>query len=133
MLPETDPALLGVLAELREREPLFHRPELGTGADDLERATAPDFWEVGASGRSYSREHVIRVLLERYAAGAEDEWETWDFHCREVGPGTYLLTYTLRQPGRVTRRLTAWRRAGAGWQALYHQGTPVTTDPDGPP
>lgn len=26
----TDPALLEVLAELREREPIFHRPELGT-------------------------------------------------------------------------------------------------------
>jgi hypothetical protein len=131
VLPETDPALLGVLAELREREPLFHRPELGTGADDLERQTAPDFWEVGASGRRYSREYVTGVLLERYAAGGEEEWETSDFRCREVGPGTYLLTYTLRRPGSVTRRLTAWRRAGAGWQALYHQGTPVA-GPDDP-
>jgi hypothetical protein len=123
--PATAADLLGVLAELREREPLFHRRELGTTAADLERATAPDFWEVGASGRRYSREYVIRVLLERYAAGGEDPWETSEFHCRAVGPDTYLLTYTLRQGDRVTRRLTVWRRTTGGWQALYHQGTPV--------
>jgi hypothetical protein len=43
----------------------------------------------------------------------------------EVAPGNYLLTYTLRQPGRVTRRATLWRRTGGGWQAIYHQGTVV--------
>src|SRR5579883_2763275 len=47
-----------VWAELRNREPIFHRPELGTARVDFERMTVEDFWEVGASGRCYSRNHV---------------------------------------------------------------------------
>ncbi|NAZ87434.1 nuclear transport factor 2 family protein [Kineococcus indalonis] len=128
-MPPTEPDLLAVLRELQAREPLFHRPELGTGAEDLEAQMAPDFFEVGASGRCYDRQHVKDVLLRRWAeAGAEgeDAWETSGFHCRALGAETYLLTYTLRQGERVTRRVTAWRRAARGWQVLYHQGTPVT-------
>ncbi|WP_312858507.1 nuclear transport factor 2 family protein [Pseudonocardia pini] len=119
MNPRTGPAVQGVLVELREREPLFHRDR------EPERLMAPDFWEVGASGRVYSREHVLAALGERYAADEPDEWETGDFACRELGPGTYLLTYLLRQGERTTRRSTIWRRGPGDWQVLYHQGTPV--------
>ncbi|WP_432510246.1 nuclear transport factor 2 family protein [Kineococcus sp. SYSU DK001] len=122
----TDPDLLHVLGELQAREPLFHRPELGTSAEDLEEQMSPGFFEVGASGRRYSRSHVRETLLERYAAGGEDPWETSCFHCRRLGPDTYLLTYVLRQEQRVTRRVTVWRRSGRNWQVVYHQGTPVT-------
>jgi hypothetical protein len=124
----TDPRLLGVLDDLRAREPLFHRPELGTGRTDFEAQTAPDYWETGASGRRYSREFVWATLEERRAdpgwAGG-DHWQTSDFQVREIAPATYLLTYTLRQVDRVTRRLTVWQRVGGRWVALYHQGTVV--------
>jgi hypothetical protein len=33
---------------------------------DFEAMTAPDFWETGASGRRYSRAHVLDVLEELY-------------------------------------------------------------------
>jgi hypothetical protein len=122
----TDAAVLSVLKELQSREPIFHRPELGTSAEDLERQMAPDFFEVGASGRRYSRSYVQEVLLKRYAAGGEDPWETSGFHCRQLGSDTYLLTYTLRQEQQVTRRMTVWGRSEQGWQVVYHQGTPVT-------
>jgi hypothetical protein len=47
----TDPSLLGVLEELKEREPIFHRPELGTTRADFDGIMAGDFWEIGASGQ----------------------------------------------------------------------------------
>ena len=50
------------------------------------------------------------TLLRRYAEGGPDLWETRGFACREPGPDTYLLTYTLRQEERVTRRVTVCRR-----------------------
>ena len=124
--PVTEPHLQPVLRELRDREPVFHRPELGTTADDLERQMAPGFFEVGASGRLYSRAYVLATLLARYARGAEDEWRAFEFHCRAVGPDTYLLTYLLEQGDRRSRRVTAWRRTDGQWQVLYHQGTLVT-------
>ncbi len=121
----TDPHLADVLEELRAREPIFHRPELGTTRADLLSQTADDFWEVGASGQRYSREFVLGLLEARHSAPHDDPWETSEFHCRELGPGTYALTYTLKQNERVTRRLTIWRRRDRAWQILFHQGTVV--------
>jgi hypothetical protein len=122
----TDPELLGVLDELSRREPIFHRPELGTAREDFENTTLTDFWEVGASGRRYSREYVLAELEKRYRHPVADEWETSDFHCRELAPDIYLLTYTLLQNReRKTRRSTIWQRTGSGWKIVFHQGTIV--------
>jgi hypothetical protein len=127
MEPErvTDPRLDSVLHELIEREPIFHRPEYGTTRSAFEHMTEPEFWEVGASGRRYSREYVLDTLEKRHEAPHNDPWETSDFHCLEIAPENYLLTYTLVQPGRITRRATIWRRHGTEWKILYHQGTVV--------
>ena len=43
------------LNELIQREPIFHRPELGTTHADFEQMTEGTFWEVGASGRRLRR------------------------------------------------------------------------------
>ena len=125
----TDPKLLAILDELKQREPIFHRPELGTTRHDFEKMTDPAFWEVGASGRRYSREYVLDVLEKRYESPGEDLWETRDFHCLEIAPDNYLLTYTLLQGERLTRRSTIWRRTGEGWKIVYHQGTVVEDRP----
>ena len=121
----TDPKLLNVLNELKEREPIFHRPEFGTTRADFAKMTETTFWEVGASGQRYSREQVLDELEKRYATGVEDSWQVGDFHCLEIGSDTYLLTYTLIQGVRVTRRATIWRRTAEGWKIVYHQGTIV--------
>jgi len=115
-----------VLAALIAREPLFHRPEFGTTRADFERMTTEDFWETGASGRRYERAFVLDELERRHAHGApEDVWRTEGFLCRALGASTWLLTYTLHQGPRVSRRMTLWRRDEDGWRALYHQGTLV--------
>ena len=121
----TDPALLPVLDELRRREPIFHRPEFGSTRADHLAMTAEDFWEVGASGNRYSRDYVLDVLEERQRNPQPDPWETSEFHCRQLAEAVYLLTYTLRQGERVTRRATIWRRDPDGWKIVFHQGTLV--------
>ncbi len=123
----TDAALSGILSELIQREPIFHRPEFGTSRADYERMTAEDFWEVGASGRRYSRAYVLDLLKQRAdAASAEEELEASEFCCRRLAGEVYLLTYTLVQNRtRKTRRLTIWERTPLGWQIVFHQGTIV--------
>jgi|SRR6185437_12108361 len=54
-----DSQLRGVLEELRNREPIFHTDRFGKSLEDFERGTAPDFWEVGASGRRYTRDFIL--------------------------------------------------------------------------
>ena len=120
----SDPELLGVLNELVSREPIFHRPELGTTRADFENMTLTDFWEVGASGRRYSRDYVLAELEKRYQRPGDDVWETSGFHCRRLAEDVYLLTYTLLQNGkRKTRRSTIWQRTPTGWKIGFHQGT----------
>jgi hypothetical protein len=124
-----DPDLLRVFEELRRREPIFHTADFGTTRVDFENAMAPEYWEVGASGRRYSREFILRTLelsppVDADAAG----WRCSDYGLRRLGPDTYLFTYTLRQGERTTRRATIWQSTANGWHILYHQGTIVAAD-----
>ena len=122
MTPDAEPA--AVLEELRAREPIFHRPEFGTTRADFERMTVEDYWEIGASGRRYSRAFVLDELERRHSAPRADVWETSDFDCRKLSDHVYLLNYTLLQDNvRRTRRATVWQRTAGGWKIVYHQGT----------
>jgi hypothetical protein len=124
---DTDAKLPEVLDELRKREPIFHRPEFGTTRAHFEAMTAEDFWEVGASGRVYTRQQVLDVLEQRYNNGAytDDPWQTSDFSCRPLAENIFLLTYVLTQGTRKTRRATLWQCSPRGWKILYHQGTVI--------
>jgi hypothetical protein len=124
--------LLPILDELRRREPIFHNPEFGSTTVEFERSTAPDYWEVGASGRRYSRVFILHKLTKSvpYVDAAAAGWQTSEFGLRRLGPETYLLTYTLDQAGRRTRRSTIWQRAEEGWRILYHQGTVISAEED---
>lgn len=122
------PKLAAIAEQLQRREPIFHRPEFGTTRADFDAMMAPEFWEVGASGQRYSREYVLDVLEARHASAHEDSWRIEGFHCAELAPDNYLVTYTLyqgEQGERVTRRATLWRRHGQTWKMVYHQGTMV--------
>ena len=124
----TDPTILPILDELRCQEPIFHRPEHASSIEAFSGLMAPDYWEVGASGNRYGRSFILEHLaasppVDSDAAG----WKTSDFACRLLGDETYLLTYTLDQNGRITHRSTIWRRNGADWQILFHQGTVVSS------
>jgi hypothetical protein len=125
-----DPELLPVLEELQRREPIFHTKEFGTTFEEFERAVAPDYWEVGATGRRYSRAFILQTFQAIPPIAAADEWQCRDFGLLQLGPDTYLLTYTLNQWDRLTRRATVWQRTADGWRILYHQGTAVSHDED---
>jgi hypothetical protein len=121
----TEDRHLEVMAELMQREPLFHREEFGLMREDYVQMTEPEFWEVGASGGRYSREYVIDVLESRSKNLVYETWYIEDFQCQEIATDNYLVTYTLFQGDRESRRSTIWRRAGGDWKIVYHQGTLV--------
>jgi hypothetical protein len=128
---DIDTALLAVFEDLRRREPIFHTPEFGTTLADFERVTAPEYWEVGASGRRYSRDFILRALEQNPPVDATSAgWQCSDFGLRRLGAETYLLTYTLRQADRLSRRATVWQSNSEGWRILYHQGTLVSSEED---
>jgi hypothetical protein len=119
-----EPNIAEIMAELSRREPIFHRPELGTARADFEKMMVDDYWEIGASGRRYDRVSILHELERRYSGPYEDVWETSDFECRRLASSVYLLTYKLVQNHkRHTRRSTIWQSTPAGWKIVYHQGT----------
>jgi hypothetical protein len=120
----TEPGVIPVLNELKNLEPIFHTSYYGNNRGELENVTDTAFWEVGASGRRYSREYIFGILKNR-GITIEKSWQMKDLWCREIAADNYLLTYTLVQGKRVTRRSTLWRRTVEGWKILYHQGTIV--------
>lgn len=118
-----------VLEELRPLEPIFHTSAFGVTRSDFERRMASCYFEVGASGRLYSRASILE-LLQRHPpvdAGAAG-WVCSDHRLQPLAPEIFLLTYTLRQGSRITRRATVWQWAAPGWQILYHQGTITAGD-----
>jgi hypothetical protein len=122
----TEPGLLETLQELARLESIFHRPEMGQTRADLEKLIAEDFWEVGASGKRYSKQFVLEVLEKRLADQQPDVWQTSDFYCRSLSTDVYLLAYTLIQNNvRKTLRSSIWQRSTDGWKCVYHQGTVV--------
>ena len=95
MFARVEDGLEAVLRELRAREPIFHTAAFGLTAAERERVVAPGYWEVGASGRRYSREFILRLLEEKPpvdAAGAG--WECLDFGLRRLGAA---VSYTHLQ------------------------------------
>jgi hypothetical protein len=122
----TPPELESNLAELSSLEPIFHWPPSKMSRAELEKMTADDFWETGASGRRYSRQFVLNVLEQRRSAPQAMVWKISDCHCRKLAGDVYLLTYTLLQDNvRLTRRSTIWQKSSEGWKIIYHQGTVV--------
>ena len=126
-----DPDLQPILQELRSREPIFHTQRFGRSLEDFQRSTAPEFWEVGASGRRYSRDFILSMRAKDELVDAETAgWKASAFGLRRLGEKTFLLTYTLDQASRLTRRATIWEETQEGWRILYHQGTIVTSPED---
>jgi hypothetical protein len=123
------PKLEEVFQQLRQHEPIFHTDAFGRTRAQWEHSTAPDYWEVGASGRRYTRDFILDQLEKSPPVHvATAGWSCTDFGLRQIGPQVYLLTYTLHQRMRVTRRSSLWERAAEGWRILFHQGTIVRGD-----
>src|ERR1700744_5847947 len=93
-----DPELQNVFNEISKREPIFHTPVFGMTGAERERSMAPEYWEVGASGRRYSREFILRHMEEAPPVDATAAgWTNCDHGLRRLGPDAYLFTYTLWQ------------------------------------
>jgi hypothetical protein len=125
--PEPMPALdlSAILDVLQQLEPIFHAAYPDANETDFERLVAPDFWEIGASGKIYTRDFALSILKNRASTPDPSTWLTSDYQITQAGQDVFLLTYTLQQPNRITRRLTVWQQSSNSWQAIYHQGTVV--------
>ena len=127
----TSPELLPILEELRRREPIFHTLAFAASPAEYEEATAPEYWEVGASGTPVqSRLHPAGAVHD--AASALGYLRVAELGSCRPTPWTrhFPMTYVLRQGDRLTRRATIWEHLPGRWRVLFHQGTVVVAEED---
>jgi hypothetical protein len=119
------PSLVETLRGLERR---LLRPEVRSDAAQLGKLLHPSFTEVGAGGRTYSRDEVLAEFRDTppsYAVWAQD------FQAEVVLDDIVMLKYKsahIDESGKLTRfvlRTSLWQRTGAAWQVRFHQGTPT--------
>ncbi|MCU0769839.1 MAG: nuclear transport factor 2 family protein [Burkholderiaceae bacterium] len=90
----------------------------------MEQALAPDFFEFGRSGRTYTRQQILDLPREPIVAQRLLE----DLRVRLLDANTAQLTYNSRvcyhDIVESARRSSIWSRSGDTWVLRFHQGTP---------
>jgi ribonuclease HI len=80
----------------------------------------PDFMEIGASGRVWTRDAMMMALEEDPEHSAELEVLSAD----RIGTSAVLLTYRSYARSGTTLRSSLWVLDGNRWRLRFHQGTP---------
>jgi hypothetical protein len=117
-----------LLDQLRALEVELHHPGVRCSKARLEQLLHPQFHEVGRSGRKYDRVTIIRFLGEQ---ATPPNVEPQNFAVHLLAPGCALLTYESAHRTaaggleNAALRSSIWLQTEAGWQLLYHQGTPA--------
>lgn len=108
-----------------ERE--LQSPAARTDEDRLRQLLAPDFLEVGASGRQWDRDSILE-LLSKESGDDDAPIEIQDLRGRLLAPGVIQVSWDSDRAGRRARRTSLWCERTSGWQQVHHQGTPFVGD-----
>jgi hypothetical protein len=87
---------------------------------------APDFYEIGQSGRRWNREEIIAAMVSDVDSDSNiaiNERET-----TTLDRNTVLLSYLLKFDSRISRRSSVWKWDGEIVYCVFHQGTRVTAN-----
>jgi len=105
-------------------------PQVRRSEARLAELLDPEFTEIGASGRLWTRTEMIAALTED-EDDVPEPVPVLEVTGRVVGPDLVLVTYLSDPAGRAARRSSLWRRSQGSWRLLHHQGTLVPVNPAG--
>lgn len=97
-------------------------PAVRSSAQLMDELLDPDFHEIGASGRLWSRSEIINAVVEG-ADPSDEPIKATDITGVLLAPGLVHLTYVSDNAGRRARRSSLWRWSEDGWRVYFHQGT----------
>jgi ribonuclease HI len=106
------------IVEALERELL--RPDTRADLGRTGVLLHPDFTEIGASGRIWTRDAMMMELEQSPEGPTDLELLGAD----RLGDSAVLLTYRSYARSGTTLRSSLWVREGAQWRLRFHQGTP---------
>ncbi len=96
--------------------------EVCCSAETVEELLDPEFREVGASGRVWTRAEMLSALAAD-SPGEEAPVQAMEMHGQLLTPSLVLLSYVSERAGRRAHRSSLWRHSNGRWRLLYHQGT----------
>ena len=114
-----------VFNELRQLEESLWRAKTRYDLTHQEKVFAADFFEFGRSGRTYSRDQLVRPNGDEICAKIPLE----KFKVHAIDEQTVLVTYVSEvQYENLERanRSSIWTKTSDGWKIRFHQGTPTT-------
>lgn len=114
-----------VMATVLELERELQSPTARADEGRLLELLAPDFTEVGASGRAWDRESILGLLREQSDNEETSPIGIHDLRGRVIAPGVVQVAWDSDQAGRRARRTSIWCERDSGWQQVHHQGTPL--------
>jgi hypothetical protein len=94
---------------------------------EIDRLLAPQFHEIGQSGRHWTRAEVVAALTKEGTYGEADSFTITERRADELTEGLVLITFRVEFRGRVSRRSSLWQMGTGGPMLLFQQGTPVPT------
>ncbi|MGH3357996.1 MAG: DUF4440 domain-containing protein [Nocardioidaceae bacterium] len=94
-------------------------PAVRADRDAVDRLLHPEFTEIGASGRQWTRAEILDAM---------PGWDHADpvaseFVASHLGDDLIQLTYVCEGVHGRTRRSSIWQRDGSTWRIRFHQGT----------
>ena len=109
--------------DLRQLEETLWKSETRFDLSHQEKVFAPDFFEFGRSGRTYSRVEMIRTSPQPILA----KLPLQNLKIHPLDANNVLVTYVSEvqcEDLEFANRCSVWSRTKAGWQLRFHQGTP---------
>ncbi len=89
---------------------------------DFEQLLADDFYEIGTSGKTYTKGIELDALLENTVV--TELPDILNFRIHELSATVIQALYdTVEFSGRRSHRSSLWRKTNDTWQLFFHQGT----------
>lgn len=107
-------------ATVRDAELALLTSDVRRDSARVRELLAPDFVEIGASGRRWLRDDVVTALGDE---DRRDEPETSEWLFNELSPEMILVTYRVVTSERTSLRSSIWQLSDDGPVLRFHQGT----------
>jgi len=113
------------LAEVEALERRLLDPRTRSSGKNLDELIADDFFEIGRSGRMWTKGEILKSLPQEQGLKIEMD----SVQSRRIGKDIILITYRSRRVGvaqaAAALRSSIWQRRDNKWQVIFHQGTPA--------
>ncbi|MFJ2754902.1 DUF4440 domain-containing protein [Nocardioides sp. NPDC087217] len=111
------------LAEVMARERELQTAAVRADKERLTELLAPDFEEIGASGRVWDIQSILGMLLAENDKAPDIE--VHGLAGRAITDDVMMDRWQSVRGGRRVHRTSLWQRRPEGWRLVHHQGTPA--------